>query len=152
MRKCPLSLIRNLTATTAIILCWTLLLGMGGNAGKDFPVPDIDFHATVTDERGITTACTGVSWEGEVFFKAKRGEAVVTIPFEKVASIKRIALNGTTTIDFKVTLRSNKEVIVSFDKDSRFYGKTDFGTFKIAAKNIREASFDLQVVTAHKIK
>ena len=129
-------------AVAALCLCWVLLLGMGAGAGKDFPTPDMDFHATLTDERGITTACTNVSWEGEVFFKAKRGEAVITIPFEKVASIKRIAGNGGGTIDFRISLKNGKDVAVTFDEESRFFGKTNFGTYKITAKNIQRAVFD----------
>ena len=133
---------RNLAAVTALCVCWVLLSGMGADAGKDFPTPDMDFHATLTDERGITTACTGVSWEGKVFFKAKRGEATVTIPFKKVRSIERIAKNGEGTIDFRISLKDGKDVAVTFDEESRFFGKTDFGTYKITAKNIQRAVFD----------
>jgi hypothetical protein len=134
--------LRNFVAITTLLVCWVLLLGMGGTTGEDFPTPDMDFHATVTDERGITTSCTGVSWEGEVFFKAKRGEATVTIPFEKVRSIKRIARNGDGTVDFRISLKDGKDVAVTFNEESRFFGKTNFGTYKITAKNIQRAVFD----------
>ena len=134
--------LKSFISVALLLVCWTLLSGMGSKVGTDFPVPDIDFHAQVTDERGITTACTSISWEGEIFFKATRGDAVVTIPFEKVRSIKRIARNGDKTIDFRISLKDGGDVAVTFDEESRFFGKTEFGTYRITSKNIKEAVFN----------
>lgn len=142
MKKQVRYVLKSFVPAAALLICGALLLGMGGQAGDNFPVPDIDFHATVIDERNITTECTNVSWEGEVFFKATRGEATVTIPFEKVHSIKRLTKNGGGTIDFRVTLKDGGDVTVTFDEESRFFGSTDFGTYRITAKNIREAVFN----------
>ncbi len=125
-----------------IMLGWVVLVAMGAAPESEVPVPEVEFTATVTDDQGISTKCTSSSWEGEVFFKAMRGNAFITIPFEKVKKAVFVAEAGQGKVDFQIMLKSGEVVAVTFDEDARFFGKTGFGTYRILAKNIREIVFE----------
>jgi len=44
--------------------------------------------------------------------------------------------------DFQVTLKNGDVVAVSLESDERLLGVTSFGTYRIAAKNIKEIVFE----------
>ena len=43
---------------------------------------------------------------------------------------------------YKAKNKNGEVVAVTFDGESRFYGTTEFGTYKIAAMNIKEIIFE----------
>lgn len=133
---------KRLLPAVFLVLAWTLLSGMGVRPGMEVPVPDMDFRATVIDDQDIATKCEKVSWEGETFFRASRGKAVITIAFEKVAKVARVGEARDGKADFQITLRDGHVVAVTFDADERFLGTTEFGTYRIAAKFIKEIVFE----------
>ncbi|MBI3398461.1 MAG: hypothetical protein HY026_04430 [Deltaproteobacteria bacterium] len=125
-----------------LIAGWVIFAGMAKAPESEIPKPGINFTATVIDDQSISTKCTFVSWEGQLFFLGVRGKGTVSIPFEKV---KKVVFIGDATggnKDAQVTLRNGEVVAVTFDNESRFYGTTTFGTYKIAAKNIKEIIFE----------
>lgn len=131
---------RALTAI-ALLALWPFITGLGAPPGQDIPKPEVEFRAIVVDDQGVETRCIGVAWEGEIFFKGTLGSAVVTIPFEKVRGIEGVGEGTGGKVSFLVTLMDDKEVLVSFDEDDSFTGTTEFGTFSIPARNIKEIAF-----------
>ena len=124
------------------IVLWVIFSGMAGTPATDVPVPAVNFRATVIDDQDIATKCANVSWEGKTFFRAERGRGVITIPFEKVKKVTRVADAGGGGVDAQVVLKSGETVAVTFDGEARFFGQTTFGTYRISAKNIKEIFFE----------
>jgi hypothetical protein len=125
-----------------LLLIWPLLSGMGMRPGMEVPEPEIDFRATAIDDQDISTKCTKVSWEGETFFRATRGKAIITIAFEKVKKVARVGEVKDDEADFQITLRDGHVVAVTFDSEQRFFGTTEFGTYRIPAKYLKEIVFE----------
>lgn len=131
-------------ALTVLLLFagWAVLSGMGKTPEAEIPKPEINFAATVVDDQTISTKCTFVSWEGQLFFIGSRGKGAVSIPFEKTRKVVFIGDAANGKKDAQVTLRNGEVVAVTFDEESKFYGTTTFGTYKIASKNIKEIIFE----------
>ena len=124
-----------------LVVLWFMLTAMGTGEGM-VPVPETSFTALVVDDQGISTRCENISWEGEVFFKGRRGRALITIPFEKVKKVSFVAESAEGMVDFRVMLRTGETVAITFNEDARLFGTTSFGTYKIFAKNIKEIIFE----------
>ncbi len=133
---------RAILAVVPIMLLWVVLVGMGSGPGAEVPKPEIDFKAIVLDDQDISTKIHQASWEGNIFFTGLRGKGIVTISFEKVRKVESVGISAGTKKDFQVTLRNGDVVAVSFDVDSRFQGVTDFGTYRVIARNIKEITFE----------
>ncbi len=136
------SLSRKSMWLPSIVFFWVLLVGMGQKPGLEVPLPDIDFKATIRDDQDIATKISHASWEGSIFFTGMRGKGVVTISFEKVKKVSATGSGSGTKSDFQITLKNGDMVAVSLDNDSKFLGTTNFGSFRISAKNIKEIVFD----------
>jgi hypothetical protein len=133
---------RSILAILPAVFFWAVLVGMSQGPGPEVPTPEIDFKATVRDDQDIETKVRNASWEGNVFFSGTRGKGVVTISFAKVKKVMSVGSGGDNRKDFQVTLRSGDVVAVSFDVDDRFFGETNFGTYRIKAKNLKEIIFE----------
>jgi hypothetical protein len=125
-----------------IILCaFLLLLGMGELGGgptpiDKIPVPAKNFSAGVLDRLGVQTNLQSFSFEGKIFLVGTYGSASITIPFEKISEIQVQGPEG-SEIGFRVILRDQKTVQVKVDKRAKFFGKTEFGTYQIEAKDLK---------------
>jgi hypothetical protein len=121
-----------------------LLMGMGGFGGpgpvEKIPVPTKNFNARIIDRQGVQTSLSQVSFEGNVFLVGKRGDATVTIPFEKISQVEIKGPEGNEVVVVAI-LRNQEKVEVKADKNSKFYGKADFGTFQIETKDLKSISF-----------
>jgi len=135
---------QRILAPIVVLSAFLLLMGMGGIGGPTevgkVPVPDKNFNVRVTDQKGVVTSLSQFSQEGKVFLVGKRGDATVAIPFEKITQIQFEALEG-KDIEAKVSLRGLETGDVKLEKQAKFYGKADFGTFEILAKDIKSISF-----------
>jgi hypothetical protein len=120
------------------------LMGMGGLGGpgpvEKIPVPAKNFNARVIDHQGVQTSLSQVSFEGNVFLVGKRGDAIVTIPFEKISQVEIKGPGGNEVLAVAI-LRNQEKVEVKVDKNLKFYGKADFGTFQIETKDLKSISF-----------
>ena len=120
------------------------LMGMGGAGGSapadKIPSPEKNFGVKVTDREGFQTSLSQFSQEGKVFLTGKRGSATVTIPFEKISQIQLLSAEG-NEIQAKLDLRNHESLDIKVDKRAKFYGKADFGTFQIDAKDLKTVSF-----------
>ena len=124
------------------LLFWVLLVGMGQAPGPEVPIPEINFNATVRDDQDITTKVSNASWGGNIYFMGTRGKGTVTISFEKVKKVSAVGTGAGDRIDFQITLKNGDVVAVSFDNEDTFIGSTNFGTYRIVAKNIKEITFE----------
>ena len=68
------------------------------------------------------------------------GDADVAIPFENISQTQFQNPEGNDALA-RVFLRDGKEVEIKMDKRSKFYGKAEFGTFQIEAKDLKSISF-----------
>ena len=131
-------------APVVIFSSLLFLMGMGGLGGpapvEKIPVPEKNFNARVLDHQGVQTSLSQVSFEGKVFLVGKRGDATVTIPFEKISQVEIKGQEGNEVL-VVVTLRNQEKIEVKVDKSSKFYGKADFGTFQIESKDLKSISF-----------
>ena len=120
------------------------LMGMGGAGGSapadKIPSPEKNFGVKVTDREGVQTSLSQFSQEGKVFLTGKRGSATVTIPFEKISQIQLLSAEG-NDVQAKLDLRNHESLDIKVDKRAKFYGKADFGTFQIDAKDLKTVSF-----------
>lgn len=132
---------KSVWAVTAVLF-WVFLVGMGKAPGPEVPVPEINFKATVRDDQEITTRVENASWEGNIFFSGLRGKGTVTISFEKIKKVTATGTGANNRSDFQITLKSGDVVAVSLDKEDTFSGSTNFGTYRILAKNIKEITFE----------
>ena len=120
------------------------LMGMGCLGGpapvEKTPVPEKNFNARVLDHQGVQTSLSQFSFEGKVFLVGKRGDATVTIPFEKISQVEIKGQEGNEVL-VVVALQKQEKIEVKIDKSSKFYGKADFGTFQIESKDLKSISF-----------
>ncbi|MCX5917894.1 MAG: hypothetical protein NTX30_14610 [Deltaproteobacteria bacterium] len=135
---------KRFLAPIVILSSLLFLMGMGelgGSAPADkVPSPEKNFSVKVTDREGIPTSLSQFSQEGKVFLAGKRGSATVTVPFEKISQIQFQAAEG-NEIPAKLTLRTQESLDLKVDKRSKFYGKAEFGTFQIDAKDLKTVNF-----------
>ncbi len=132
---------RHLCMLSAVVL-WVILTGMARPPGPAVPIPEIDFKATVRDDQDITTKISRASWNGEIFFTGSRGKGSITISFEKVKKVTATGSGTDNKTDFQVTLKNGDVVGVSFNNDDKLLGTTNFGTYRILARNIKEIVFE----------
>lgn len=132
---------RSVWVLTAVFF-WVMLVGMGKQPGPEVPLPEVNFKATVRDDQDITTKVNNASWEGNIFFTGTRGKGTVTISFEKVKKVTATGSGNSNKSDFQITLKSGDVVAVTLDNEERLLGTTNFGTYRILAKNIKEITFD----------
>ena len=132
---------RSALLFTALFV-WIMLTGMGKGPGPDVPVPEIDFKATVRDDQDITTKVSNTSWEGNIFFIGTRGKGTVTVSFEKIKKIASTGTGSNNKSDFQMTMKNGDVVAISLENDQTFLGTTNYGTFRILAKNIKEIMFE----------
>jgi hypothetical protein len=135
---------KRILAPIVVLATFLLLMGMGELGGSaptgKVPTPAKNFNAQVVDREGIQTSLSQFSQEGKVFLVGKRGDATVTVSFEKISQVQFEALQG-DEVQAKVSLRGQETVDIKVDKLAKFYGKADFGTFQIAVKDLKSITF-----------
>jgi hypothetical protein len=135
---------RKYLAPFIIFSSLLFLMGMGGLGGSapadTVPVPEKNFNARALDHQGIETSLSQFSFDGKVFLVGKRGDATVTIPFEKISHLD-IQGQERNEVLATVILRNQEKIEVKVNKNSKFYGKADFGTFQIESKDVKSISF-----------
>jgi len=134
---------KKLLHLTGLLLGCFLIAGMGGLGGTPanrVPTPEKDFSATFTDKQDVETVCTQISREGEVFLLGKKGEGIVTVSFEKIRAVK--FKDGGDTVTAMIELTDGKTIEIEVDKRQRFFGKVDFGTFKIEVNSLKTVTFN----------
>jgi hypothetical protein len=119
-----------------------LISGMARAPGPDVPIPEVDFKAVVRDDQEITTKVHHATWDGNTYFLGTRGKGTVTVSFEKVRKAASTGSGDGNMNDFQITLRSGDVVAVTFENTALFQGVTNFGTYRVHARNIKEITFE----------
>lgn len=128
------------------LLCFSCLLFMGmGELGgtapvEKIPIPSRDFRVEVIDRLGVKTSLSQFSHEGKVVLSGKRGQAQVAIPFEIISRIELTSASGSEIL-LRVALREAKSYEIKVEKKSKFYGKAEFGTYRIEAQDLQAINF-----------
>ncbi len=127
-------------------LCLVFFMGIltafANAAVPDAAEAEIDYRATIRDDQDIATKVSKPAWDGDEFFTGARGKGTITISFAKVKKVVFMGSAGPSKTDFQVTLKNGDVIAVTFDNDARFMGKTNYGTYRILARNIKEISFE----------
>jgi len=135
---------KKLSALIVVVVSWFFVSGMGDLGGSapagKVPAPEKNFNVRILDREGVQTSLSQFSHEGKVFLTGKRGDALVTIPFEKVSQVQFEPVEG-DDVRARVSIRGAEAVEIRVEKKARLYGKADFGTFQIEAKDVRSLSF-----------
>jgi hypothetical protein len=136
----------NKNRAMAVFLAgFVFLLGMGELGGGPAPIdkipsPEKNFPAQVVDRQGVQALLQSFSFEGKVFLAAKHGSAAVAVPFEKISAVHFQEIEG-GEISARIVLRDQKTVAVKLDRRAKFFGKTDFGTYQVEAKDLKSIRF-----------
>jgi hypothetical protein len=79
-----------------------------------------------------------------VHFQGQYGSATITVPFQKVQSVKILPTQENippTQVLSKMALRSGETIDLTLDRTSKCYGETSFGNYEIFIKDIAEILF-----------
>jgi len=137
---------KNIFASVTVLISFWFLLGMGGLGGspvEKIPEPSKKFTVVVVDRQGVKTTLGQFSHEGKVFIAGKRGSAEVASPFEIISQVQFKGEEGNDILA-EIRMRDSKLVEIRLDKRSKFYGKAEFGTFQIEAKDLLSINFQPQ--------
>lgn len=121
------------------------IFAMGGDSSdeKSIPLPPKNFTVSLTDAQGVETKADRISWDGKIYIQGRRGEALTTVPFEKINQITLLpdekAHAG--SIASKITLKSGEEIRLDVKATSKAFGETSFGKFEIYMRDIRTVKF-----------
>jgi hypothetical protein len=131
-------------ASVAVMISFLFLMGMGGLSGNapvdKIPEPKKNFPVVVVDRQGVKTSLAQFSHDGKVFITGKRGSADVAVPFEIISQVQFQGLEKNEIL-LEISLREPKKIEIRVDKSSKFYGKAEFGTFQIEAKDLQAINF-----------
>jgi hypothetical protein len=136
---------RKHVALLGILGSFLWIMGMGNMGGENavtakIPAPEKNYNVRVVDRQDIQTPLTRFSQDGKVFITGRRGDATVAIPFDKIAQIQFSGQEG-KELQAKILLKDQKGIEVTLDKQLKFFGQADFGTFQIEAKGLKSISF-----------
>ncbi|NCC25706.1 MAG: hypothetical protein EOM25_11015 [Deltaproteobacteria bacterium] len=117
-------------------------LGMGGGVDvvSSIPKPDRVFNVRVVDATDTSYNAGQVSVDGVTFLPVRLGGAELGVDFAKISRV-RFYLQG-ETVAVAVTGRDGQDMpSMTMDPNILFSGSTDWGNFRLKAKDIREISF-----------
>lgn len=122
------------------MLAIPFIMGMGagsGNITSNIPIPDKNFSATIVDSEDVTTKVSRITFDGKTYLAGIRGNTVVTIPFEKIDSIKVEKSEGNKKVKAIVTLKGDGTLNMTVEGKTPCYGSADFGNVRIEFKDIK---------------
>ena len=138
------AVMKKFIAAVGVMISFLFLMGMGGLGGNSpidkIPEPKKNFSVVVIDRQGVKTSLSQFSHDGMVVITGKRGSADVAVPFEIISQVQFQGQEGNKIL-LEISLREPKRVEIRVDKLSKFYGKAEFGTFQIEAKDLQSINF-----------
>lgn len=131
----------------AIIFSMIIILsGMGmegfGGSMDEFPEPELNFNATVTDLDGVVHRANMVSAAGKTTITGYRGKASLTIDFRRLKMITLTPTDSSTYVLATITFKEGNTVELKVKGLMRCYGRTDLGDISIRMRDIRKIVFD----------
>lgn len=134
---------KSLLTTIMILLAGLLLTGMGGLGGPPggtVPETTEDVRVRLTDRSGLTTDLSRFSMDGEVYLVGRRGDGEASVLFRDLDRIDFGQVKG-QEVPGDLYLASGKSVRLYIPKRLVFYGRTEFGAFRIQARDIQRIEF-----------
>jgi len=140
--------LRHWFVLSLLVLAAPWLLGMNGGGGGDaegsqVPLPARNYTVTITDTTGNSVQASRFTWEAKTFFRARYGNATVSLPFDKIASVQTTPGKKADTdwIPATVTLETGEKIDISVERSSKCYGETKFGGYEIYFKDVASLNF-----------
>ena len=109
----------------------------GSDAPSRVPVPAKEFTGTVHDRAGVEITINRLTFNGEVFFYGLLGEASVTIPFERVQSVRIEPSDADDHVVLFATLRDGETARILVEDDQPVYGVAAFGNYSVEIEDVR---------------
>ncbi len=104
--------------------------GLGGNQAKTVEMGVYD--AKILDTSNTTVKISWVNMDGKLMFKGFLGKGRIQIPFNNISYI------DISKDEACIHLKDNKKLCgLKVNALSRIYGKTDYGNYQIALKDIK---------------
>jgi hypothetical protein len=122
------------------------LMGMGttdDSAPVTVPEPEINYAVAMVDRSDVTLDIEKFSCDGELFISGERGNARISIPFDKIASVYFLLKNEELTANVK--LKNDTSVMLTVEKDQPCYGTLSYGSIKIEMADIKSITFRDQI-------
>ncbi len=120
------------------------LVGMGGRGletFKEVPVPERNYTVSLTDKAGVSVNVSMFSWEGQVYFAGYRGDGDFTVAFDKVERAEFGEVDAKGRVPVRLYLRDGSAFEMRMDADRYFYGKTEYGNYRIRVGSVRFIRF-----------
>jgi len=117
--------------------------GFGGGDEDQVEVPAAAqlWNATVTDSTLTDTDLTEFSFDGYTHLQGTLGAGTISIKFDEVAKVDVVETETKSKMLFLVTLKNGTIKKIGVDGSTPLYGKTSFGAYKIAVKDVRKIVF-----------
>jgi len=131
-------------AGAALALLAAGLMGLGGGTEEDtgaIPIPSKSFTVSVTDTQGNKLVGERFTWEGKVHVRAQFGNATITLPFEKLQSLKVSKGPTPEKVKVRALLRSGESLDLTVDATSKCYADTKFGNYEIFMADLGSIEF-----------
>jgi hypothetical protein len=135
---------RGMLTWLALLPLAALLMGFGG--GDDtkeavIPIPNKSYAVTLTDNQSNKLAGERATWEGKIYFRAKFGNATVSMPFEKLKSIQITKGAAPDRVKVRAQMRSGETLDLTADSTTKFYADTQFGGYEIFLADLATVEF-----------
>jgi len=114
--------------------------GLGGGPEGTVPKTTENIRVRLTDRAGVMTELTRFSMDGQVFLTGRRGEGEITVLFKTLERVDFDQVVG-QEVPADLVLDSKKKIRLLVRKRIIFYGSTDYGAFRIQARDIKSIEF-----------
>lgn len=127
-----------------ILLTFFIITGMGGLGGNDeenkLPKTPENFVITLTDTEGYTAKLSQVSIADGLYLSGNIGRGKHIINFSE---IKKVQINqiDEKNVEAKISFADGTSVNLITNGKNKLKGKSKYGVFVIALKDVKEISF-----------
>lgn len=131
-------------AGAALALLALALMGLGGGTDEDtgaIPIPAKSYTVSITDQQGNTLGGERFTWEGKVHMRAQFGNATISLPFEKLQSLKMAKAQVPEKVKVRALLRSGESLDLTVEATSKCYAETKFGNYEIFMADVASIEF-----------
>jgi hypothetical protein len=136
--------LRGLAPVLALAVLAGGLMGLGGGSeGEEgaIPIPSKSYSATLTDAQGNSLVGERLTWEGKVHLRANFGNATITVPFDKLKSLKMSKGALPDRVKAQALLRSGETLDLTVESKTKFYAETQFGNYEIFTADLASVEF-----------
>jgi len=126
-----------------ILLISFFAMGMEGFSSSDeeFPEPDLNYSATLTDIEGVEHIISMASFSGGSELVGLVGKASFTVDFKKIKRVEIEKIENKTYVLARVWLRGGKQVKLQVKALAKCYGVTELGKMTIRIRDIKSIVF-----------